>query len=159
MERVYQRGRVRQRSYSPHNTRREIPEIKLFQPKRMLIQAIAAVVLFGFIYTVQFFDNPFCNWVKNKVAYTLNYTVSVESVYKSSQEVMEYFSGKIAEGQIYINTALPAVSPDAAPASGAAQPAASPSASPDPATQVSPTPLPDLTQQPGATDPAVSQAQ
>ena len=88
MERVYQRGRTRPRSYTPRSTRQqELPEIKLFHPKKMLVQLIASVVVFAFAYTVQFFNNPFCNWVKNEVAYTLNYTVRVESVYKSAQEL------------------------------------------------------------------------
>ncbi len=98
----------------------------------MLIQFIAASAVFAFIYTVQFFNNPFCNWVKNEVAYTLNYTVSMESMYKSSQEVMQYLAGKIEEGQIYINTnGQPDSVQQAAPASGAAEPTAAPSPTPD----------------------------
>ncbi len=152
MERVYQRGRVRHRTYTPHNARggQEVTELKLFHPKRMLIQFIAASAVFAFIYTVQFFNNPFCNWVKNEVAYTLNYTVSMESMYKSSQEVMQYLAGKIEEGQIYINTnGQPDSVQQAAPASGAAEPTAAPSPTPDSTLQPSVTPLPDLTQQGG----------
>lgn len=148
MERVYQRGRTRPRSYTPRSTRQqELPEIKLFHPKKMLVQLIASVVVFAFAYTVQFFNNPFCNWVKNEVAYTLNYTVRVESVYKSAQELGQFLTGKIQEGQIYINTNLPQPEPSAAPANGAASPESSPTPT-DNGTQAQPSPLPDLTQQP-----------
>ena len=105
MEKVYQKNSARTGySYTRHHGSDE--DKPLFSIKKLLIQSAVCLLVFTFIYITNFYDNGFCNAVKNEVAYTLNYTVDLESVYKSSQEVIKYLSGTLEQGKIYINSVV-----------------------------------------------------
>lgn len=105
MERAYQREHVRVRSYTPAARGRSTQkEFRFSRLSRILFQLFTSAVLFALVYASQFYSTPFFDRVKNEAEYTLNYTVSLESAYKSSREFIQYLSGKIAAGEIYVKT-------------------------------------------------------
>ena len=115
MERVYQRKNVRQ-VYTGASRERErtAADKPLFSLKKLAIQSAVCIIVFAVAYMSGFYDNSFCKAVKNEVLYTLNYSVNIENVYKSSQEVFRYLSGTLEQGKIYVNSVIPDTQPASA---------------------------------------------
>ncbi len=105
MERVYQKTRMNTNSYARRERTRE-KEKPLFSTKKLALQTIASVIVFSFVYSMQFVDTPFSDAVINEASYTINYTVDLQSVYKSSREVFDYLRGSIEQGKSYIDNAV-----------------------------------------------------
>ncbi|MBE7026509.1 MAG: hypothetical protein E7410_02945 [Ruminococcaceae bacterium] len=105
MERAYQKTRTNTGSYA--RTRRYEEQKPLFSIKKLAVQTIASVIIFLFVYTMRFADTNFSDRVLNEALYTINYTVDLQSAYKSSIEIFDYLQGKIEQGKSYIdNTVL-----------------------------------------------------
>ncbi len=101
MERVYQSPRVYSRTNSM-GVRRRKEEKPLFSLKKTIFKTTASLLVFIFIYSVNFYDNDFCKFIQNEASYMVNYTVDVQTAYTSAQQVIKYMLGGIEQSKIYI---------------------------------------------------------
>lgn len=101
MERVYQSPRVYSRAGCA-NIRRKKEDKPLFSLRKTIFKTIASVLVFIFIYSVNFYDNDFCKRVQNEASYMVNYTVDVQTAYTSAQQIVKYMLGGIEQSRIYI---------------------------------------------------------
>ncbi len=105
MERAYQKTRMNTTSYARRERSRE-EDKPLFSIKKLALQTIASIIVFSFVYSMSFVDTPFSDRVINEASYTINYTVDLQSLYKSSREVFDYLRGSIEQGKSYIDNAV-----------------------------------------------------
>ena len=105
MERVYKKTRMNP-GYTATRTRKGEEQQPLFSIKKLALQTIASIVVFSFVYSMRFIDAPFSDRVINEASYTINYTVDLEGLYKSSKDVFAYLQGRIEQGRSYIDNAV-----------------------------------------------------
>ena len=111
MERTYQKTRTNTGAYA--RTRRYEEQKPLFSIKKLAVQTIASVIIFSLVYSMRFAQTPFSDRVLNEALYAVNYTVDLQSLYKSSMEIFDYLQGRIEQGRSYIdNTVLQVQNPN-----------------------------------------------